>query len=158
MKNKLSVIQAVITLVAALLTMLDGMFTWITYTMFENISKREISLNNLMITQQICGGPLLYWLFMFAIILMLVYCIIEIFFEDKIPSTKAYIAIPSIITLLGSIMIIACSNYKDTFNYYGETRNVAISMGVLAYIEIALLITMVLIECYKQFKCDKTNQ
>ena len=155
MKKRLAIVQIIVLLLSALLPLLDGMFEWTTYTMFENLGKKEMSLQNLMTVQQIGGGPLLYWIFYISLAGMLLYCILEIFFEDKVRKTKAVIAIPIISFLLGILMIITGDAHNDVFNWYGETRYVGVSLGVLAYVELTLLITVPLIECYKQFKSEK---
>ena len=155
MRKKLSVAQLIGVIIAGLLPLPDGMFIWRTYTMFDNISKKEMSLNNLMTTQQIGGGPYIYWVFNAVLIVMIGYCIIELFFEDKVIRKKQMIAIPGVVLLLCVIMIAASCNYNDTFMWYGETRYAAVSMGFLAYIEILVLIGVALIECYKQFKCEE---
>ena len=154
MRKKLSITQIVIVLLSALLPLLDGMFEWTTYTMFENLSKKEMSLQNLMTVQRIGGGPFLYWVFYIALVVMLVYCIADLFCEDKFVGKKATIAIPATALLFGVVMIIAASNHSDTFIWNGETRNVAVSMSVLAYAEIVSLVSVAIIECYKQVKCE----
>lgn len=153
MKKKLTIVQIVGIFVAAILPLLDGMFLWITYTRFYNISKRNMSLYNLMTEQEIGAGPLVYWLFYITLAAMVVYCISVLFFENKVWNRKVVIALSVIIFLLGLLMIITASIHTDTFEWKGEVRYVAVSLGVLAYIELAVLITIPLIECYKQFKC-----
>lgn len=152
MRKKLSVSQIVILLLSALLPLLDGMFVWTTYTMYQNLSKTDMSLLNLMTVQQIGGGPFLFWLFCIVLVIMLAYCIMDLFCEEKFIGKKATIAVPILSLLLGIIMIISSSNHSDTFLWNGETRYVAVSMGILAYIELVLLISVVIIECYKQIK------
>ncbi|MBR3954372.1 MAG: hypothetical protein IKJ63_02740 [Clostridia bacterium] len=123
--------------------------------MFDNISTTEMSLNNLMTTQQIGGGPYIYWVFNAVLIVMIGYCLVELFFEDKVLRKKQMIAIPGAALVLCVFMIADSCNYTDTFMWNGETRYVAVSMGFLAYIEIIVLAGVVLIECYKQFKCEE---
>lgn len=152
MRKKLSITQIIVVLISALLPLLDGMFEWTTYTMFENLSKKEMSLQNLMTVQRIGGGPFLYWMFYIALAIMLVYCVADLFSEEKFIGKKPTITIPIASLLLGIIMIIAASNHSDTFVWNGETRYVAVSMGVLAYAEIVSLVSVAIIECYKQVK------
>ena len=154
MRKKLSITQIIIVLISALLPLLDGMFEWTTYTMFENLSKKEMSLQNLMTVQRIGGGPFLYWVFYIALVVMLIYCIADLFCEDKFIGKKPTIAIPVASLLLGVIMIIAASNHSDTFVWNGETRYVAVSISILAYVEIVSLVSVAVIECYKQVKCE----
>ena len=154
MRKKLSITQIIIVLISALLPLLDGMFEWTTYTMFENLSKKEMSLQNLMTVQRIGGGPFLYWVFYIALVVMLIYCIADLFCEDKFIGKKLTIAIPVASLLFGVIMIIAASNHSDTFVWNGETRYVAVSMSILAYVEIVSLVSVAVIECYKQVKCE----
>lgn len=154
MRKKLSITQIIIVLISALLPLLDGMFEWTTYTMFENLSKKEMSLQNLMTVQRIGGGPFLYWVFYIALVAMLIYCIADLFCEDKFIGKKPTIAISVASLLFGVIMIIAASNHSDTFVWNGETRYVAVSMSVLAYVEIVSLVSVAIIECYKQVKCE----
>ncbi len=49
-------------------------------------------------------------------------------------------------------MMVISGNHSTTFTYYGQTRYTGVSLGVLAYIELILLIAVVLVEIYKQFK------
>lgn len=154
MRKKLSITQIIIVLISALLPLLDGMFEWTTYTMFENLSKKEMSLQNLMTVQRIGGGPFLYWVFYIALVVMLIYCIADLFCEDKFIGKKPTIAIPVASLLFGVIMIIAASNHSDTFVWNGETRYVAVSISILAYVEIVSLVSVAVIECYKQVKCE----
>ena len=154
MRKKLSITQIIIVLISALLPLLDGMFEWTTYTMFENLSKKEMSLQNLMTVQRIGGGPFLYWVFYIALVVMLIYCIADLFREDKFIGKKLTIAIPVASLLFGVIMIIAASNHSDTFVWNGETRYVAVSISILAYVEIVSLVSVAVIECYKQVKCE----
>ena len=154
MRKKLSITQIIIVLISALLPLLDGMFEWTTYTMFENLSKKEMSLENLMTVQRIGGGPFLYWVFYIALVVMLIYCIADLFCEDKFIGKTPAIAIPVVSLFFGAIMIIAASNHSDTFVWNGETRYVAVSMSVLAYVEIVSLVSVAIIECYKQVKCE----
>ena len=154
MRKRLSITQIIIVLISALLPLLDGMFEWTTYTMFENLSKKEMSLQNLMTVQRIGGGPFLYWVFYIALVVMLIYCIADLFCEDKFIGKKLTIAIPVASLLFGVIMIIAASNHSDTFVWNGETRYVAVSMSILAYVEIVSLVSVAVIECYKQVKCE----
>ena len=154
MRKKLSITQIIIVLISALLPLLDGMFEWTTYTRFENLSKKEMSLQNLMTVQRIGGEPFLYWVFYITLVVMLVYCIVDLFCEDKFVGKKATIAIPVAALLFGVIMIIVASNHSDTFIWNGETRYVAVSMSNLAYAEIVSLVSVAIIECYKQVKCE----
>ncbi len=154
MRKKLSITQTIIVLFSALLPLLDGMFTWTAYTMFENISKKEMSLHNLMTVQRIGGGPFLYWIFYITLAVMLIYCIVDLFGVEKFIGKKPTISIPVASLLLGIIMIAAASNHSDTFVWNGETRYVAVSIGVLAYVEIVLLASVAIIELYKQIKCE----
>ena len=155
MRKKLSITQIIVVLISALLPLLDGMFEWTTYTFFKNISKIAMSLDNLMTVQQMGGGPFLYWIFYIALIAMIIYCITDLFCEDKFIGKKTTITIPAASLILGIIMIITASNHTDTFVWNGETRYVAVSMGLLAYVEIVLLVSITVIECYKQFKCER---
>ncbi len=153
LKKALTITQIICLLDALFLPLVNGMFTWRTYNMKQNLSNRGMSLNNLMTTQEICGGSFVYWIFNIAAVAMIIYCVIELFFEDKVQGHKSIIALPAINCLFGLIMIIGCSNHTDRFNWNGEIRYVAVMANILAYIEIVILIAVVLIECYKQFKC-----
>ena len=123
--------------------------------MFDNISTTEMSLNNLMTTQQIGGGPYIYWAFHAVLLAIIGYSLLELFFEGKAIRKKQIITIPGAALVLCVFMIADSCNYTDTFMWNGETRYVAVSMGFLAYIEIIVLAGVVLIECYKQFKCEE---
>lgn len=153
MRKKLSITQIVLLVIAAILPMLDGMFTWITYTLSDNIGKTEMSLYNLMTVQQIGGGPIIYWLFYVALAVTVVYCVVQLFYENNLTRSKATIALPAITLVLNAIMIIAANAHRDSFEYYGERRYVGVELGVLAYIELILLAAAVVVECYKQIKC-----
>lgn len=154
MKKKLSIAEIILALLALLLPCIDGMFTWITYNMFENISKTKMSLYNLMTIQRIAPGPVVYWIFNIVTLLMIAYCVYSLFDEKKFDGKKALISIPAVSFLSNLIMIIAADNHNDTFKYNGEYRNIAVSMDLLAYIEIAIVLAIVVIECYKQYKCE----
>ena len=155
MRKKLSVVQILAILICALLPMLDGMFTWIAYNMYENLSKTPMSLSNLMTVQRIGAGPFVYWLFYISLAVMLLYCVLELFFEDKVGGHRAVIAVPVISLILGILMILTADGHTDTFLWKGETRHVAVTVGVLAYVLVVLLIAIPIIECYKQYKCEK---
>ena len=110
-------------------------------------------MQNLMTIQRIGGGEFLYWIFYITLVVMLVYCVSDIFCEDKFIGKKITIAIPTLSFIFAAIMVISSSNHSDTFVYKGETRYLGVSMNILAYIEIVLLLSIVIVECYKQFKC-----
>ena len=155
MRKKLSIIQIFCLVIMAVLPHIDGMFRWTCYTWESNISHKSMNLNNLMTIQQIGGGPLLYYLFYIALVLMAIYCTVELFIDNKIFKNKFWIAFPSIMLMLMVIMIIACNNYSDTFDYYGETRMVAVEPMILAYIQLTIILSTIIIECYKQIKCKE---
>ena len=155
MKKKLAITQLCGLFVAAILPLVDGMFEWITYNRFANISKTDMSLDNLMTVQRIGGGPILYYLFYIALIATAVYCIAQLFVEHRLWSNKAMVVLPGASLLLTVIMLVACDKYTDTFKWNGELRNVAVTWGILAYVQLAVLGAVVLIECYKQFKCNE---
>ena len=158
MRKKLSISQVGVVLISALLPLLDGMFQWTTYTMFTNLSKKEMSLQNLMTVQRIGGGPFLYWMFYITLAIMLIYCIYDLFCEDKFIGKKSTIVIPVASLLFGVIMIMTASNHSDTFIWNGETRYVSVSLGVLAYVEIVSLVSVTIIECYKQVKIKRETR
>lgn len=153
MRKKLSIVQIVLLAVAAILPLLDGMFTWITYTLLDNIARTEMSLYNLMTVQQIGGGPIVYWLFYLALIATVIYCVVQLFYENNLTRSKATIALPLITLVLNAIMIVSANAHRDSFEYHGEWRYVGVELGVLAYIEVILLVAAVVVECYKQIKC-----
>ena len=155
MRKKLAITQICGLFIAAILPLIDGMFEWITYNRFTNISKTEMSLDNLMTVQRIGGGPILYYLFYIALIATAVYCIAQLFVEHRLWSNKAMVVLPGASLLLTVIMLVACDKYTDTFKWKGELRNVAVSWGILAYVQLAVLGAAVIIEFYKQFKCNE---
>ena len=154
MRKKLTIVQLVIVLCSALLPLLDGMFTWIAYNDYENISNRSMSLSNIMTVQQIGGGPFLYYIFYICLALMLAYCLLELFCENRVLGQKAFLAIPTFPLILDVIMMITVDNHTDTYVWEGEVRRIAVSLDILAYVGIVLLSAVFLIECYKQFKCN----
>ena len=154
MRKKLSVVQIILTLVAGILPLLDGMFIWYTHNSYVNLGQKPISLNNLMTVQQICGGPALYWIFNICLAAMLVYCVLELFREDLVSGKRLMIAIPSAAVLLCVVMSVALNSYADKFTWEGEIRYASVGLGVLAYVEIAVLAGNLIIELYKQFKSD----
>jgi len=153
MRKKLTITQLVIVLCSALLPLLDGMFTWIAYNDYENISKKSMSLSNIMTVQQIGGGPFLYYIFYIGLALMLAYCLLELFCENRVVGQKAFLAIPVLPLVLDAIMMITVDNHTDTYTWEGELRRIAVSLDILAYVGIILLSAVFIIECYKQFKC-----
>ena len=155
MRKKLAITQICGLFIAAILPFIEGMFEWIVYNTYTNISKTGMSLDNLMTVQQIGGGPMVYYLFYIALIATAVYCIAQLFVEHRLWSNKAMIALPGATLLLTVIMLVACDKYADTFNWNGELRKVAVSWGILAYVQLAVLGAVVIIECYKQFKCSE---
>ena len=155
MRKKLAIAQICGLFIAAILPLLDGMFEWITYNTFTNLSKTDMSLDNLMTVQRIGGGPTLYYLFYIALIATAVYCIAQLFVEHRLWSNKVMLALPGASLLLTVIMLVACDKYTDTFKWNGELRKVAVTWGILAYIQLAVLGAVVVIECYKQFKCNE---
>lgn len=152
MKTKLSVVQIILASVAFVLPFTETMFTWITYTMFENRSRTNMSLHNIMTVQlsDFCG--FLFWLFVIALILVIVYFVAEIFVGEKIPENKiAFIAtfIPVVIMI---IMVIICANHSDVSTWEGEAFSIAVTSTIFSYIELALLVSIPVVECYKKFK------
>ena len=65
------------------------------------------------------------------------------------------IVLPGASFLLTVIMLVACDKHTDTFKWNGELRYLAVSWGILAYVQLAVLGAVVIIECYKQFKCSE---
>lgn len=155
MRKKLSIVQILCLAIIAVLPHIDGMFRWTCYTWESNISHKLMSLNNLMTVQRIGSGPILYYLFYVALVLMAVYCIAELFIDNNLFVNKFWIATPSILLVFMVIMVIVCNNYSDSFNYYGETRMVAVTPMILAYIQLAIIVSTIIIECYKQIKCKE---
>ena len=155
MKKKLAIVQIAAIFLAAILPLVDGMFEWITYNRFTNISKTDMSLDNLMTVQRIGGGPILYYLFYIALIATAVYCVAQLFVDHRLWSSKAMIVLPGASLLLTVIMLVACDKHTDTFKWNGELRYLAVSWGILAYVQLAVLGAVVIIECYKQFKCSE---
>ena len=155
MRKKLAITQICGLFIAAILPLIDGMFEWITYNRFTNISKTDMSLDNLMTVQRIGGGPALYYLFYIALITTAVYCIAQLFVEHRLWRNKAMIVLPGASFLLTVIMLVACDKHTDTFKWDGEVRYLAVSWDILAYVQLAVLGAVVLIECYKQFKCNE---
>lgn len=153
MRKMLSIFQIIDILVSALLPLLDGMFVWITYNDYQNLSEKYMSLSNLMTVQQIGAGPILYPIFYITLLAMVVYCVLELFYEDKFKK-KAIIIVPVLSFLLGVLMIMTADHHTDSFLWNGNLRYVAVTLGILAYVELTLLIINPIIECYKQFKCD----
>jgi len=152
MRKTLSVVQILIALGAFLLPFIDGMFVWRCYSFLLDISQNEKSLQNMMVVQGIGGGPVLYPIFNIILIVLMLYCVVSLFNEEKFAGKKITIAIPSAALLLSFIMIQAAGNYVEHFEQNGQHRTVSIDVNALAYVELALLIGAVVIECYKQIK------
>ena len=113
MRKKLAITQICGLFIAAILPLVDGMFEWITYNRFTNISKTDMSLSNLMTVQRIGGGPILYYLFYIALIATAVYCIAQLFVEHRLWSNKAMVVLPGASLLLTVIMLVACDKHTD---------------------------------------------
>ena len=159
MRKKLTVVQIICILISGLLTLWDKMFTWrvINFPSHEHYSTTYHDLCNLM-TVQIKGlCPFLYWVFCIALVIMVGYCFAELFFEEKIKNNniiaKVAIGVPTFAFLDGLIMVIVANSFNKSFTYHGQERHVNVSATVLAYVELALLVIIPLIEFYKQFKC-----
>lgn len=152
MKTKLSVIQIILACISFIFPFTETMFTWVTYTMFENRSKSTMSLYDLMTVQlsDLCG--FIFWLFIIALLLVVVYFIAEIFIGEKIPENKIPLIATFIPLLLMVIMITISANHKDVSSWQGETFNIAVTTTIVSYIELVLLVSVPLIECYKKFK------
>lgn len=164
MRKKLTVAQIICILISGLLTLWDKMFTWrvINFPSHEHYMTTYHDLCNLM-TMQIEGiCPFLYWVFCATLVIMIVYCFAELFFEEKIRSNnivaKTAIAVPVFSFVIGLIMIIIASNFTKEFTYHGQDRHVNVSGTVLAYVELVILLIIPLIEFYKQFKCVEQPQ
>lgn len=152
MRKKLSLAQILFSLGAILLPLVEGMFVWRCYTLHQDISQKEMSLQNMMVVQEIGGGPILYPIFNIVLIILILYCVMSLFCEEKFAGKKITIAIPTVALFLSFIMIRVADNHHDSFVYNGQHRNVSVDIGVLAYVELALLIGAVVVECYKQIK------
>lgn len=159
MRKKLTVIQIICILISGLLTLWDKMFTWrvINFPSHEHYMTTYHDLCNLM-TVQIKGiCPFLFWVFCIALIIMIVYCFAELFFEEKLKGNnivaKTAIVVPVFSFVVGLIMIIIANNFSKEFTYQGQERHVNVSATVLAYVELVILIIIPLMEFYKQFKC-----
>lgn len=159
MRKKLTVVQIICILISGLLTLWDKMFTWrtINFPSHEHVSTTYHDLCNLM-TVQIKGiCPFLFWVFCVALITMIVYCLAELFFEERLKSNKivakAAIVVPVLSFVIGLIMIIIANDFSKEFTYNGQVRHVNVSATVLAYVELVFLIIIPIIEFYKQFKC-----
>lgn len=157
MKKKLSIIEIILALLGIFIPLLDSMFTWCVFVYLpqpDNISKKMMSLQNLMVVQEVAPGAVVYWIFNIVTALIIVYCVYSLFDDKKFQGKKGLIALPATSLLLNLIMIICASEHKSSFLYNGQTRYVAVSMELLGYVEIAILASMLIIECYKQYKCD----
>ena len=157
MKKKLSIIEIFLALLAILFPFMDSMFTRSVFIYLpkpENISQHSISLQNLMVVQEVAPGPVVYWIFNIVTALMIIYCIYSLFDEKKFEGKKALIAIPAISFVLNLIMVICASEYKNSWETNGQTRYGATSMELLGYVQIEILAAILIIECYKQYKCD----
>ncbi len=98
----------------------------------------------------------MYWIFNIALVSLLICCVLRFFIDNNFLKIKWVELTSAIVSFVSGItMIIMSCNYSTSFKYNGETRYTAVSMGILAYVEIILLITLVLVELYKQFKCDE---
>ncbi len=160
MKNRLSIFQIICIIAASIPPFIDGIVKWIVWVYFpvaENISTKDMSMNNLMNTQIEGFASVLFWMFYISIVLTAIYCVLDIFEIIKnnfvkLSNNKAIIALPSVTLLLYVVMMIIADNHSSTFTYYGQTRYTGVSLGVLAYIELIPLIAVVLVEIYKQTK------
>lgn len=152
MKTKLSVTQIILVCISAILPFTETMFTWITYTMFENRSKTTMSLYNIMMVQLSDGCGLLFWLFIIGLVIAAGYFLAEIFISEKIPENKTTLLATFAPLALMIIMIVIAANYSDVSSWQGESFNIAITSTIVSYIELGLLASIPLIECYKKFK------
>lgn len=156
MKKKLCVTQIVISLVCCLLPFLDSMFNWHSSNIFENYnSKTPIGMQNLFCTQQIAPGELVFWLFILAMGATAVFFIAQLFKDELLwCESKGTIALPALSLALDAILTFAADSHLDFYKATtGFTRTISVSIGVLGWVELVLLASVVVIEYYKQYKC-----
>lgn len=157
MRKKLAIVQICGLFIAGILTRIDGMFKWHAFnTMFTYNSVKDMSLDNLMTVQCIGGGPMLYYLFYIALIATVVYCVAQLFSNHRLWSNKVMIMLPLASFLITAVMVIACDRYHESYKYDGEWRTISVSLETLAYVLLAVLGAVVIIEFYKQFKCNES--
>ncbi|MBR0446507.1 MAG: SHOCT domain-containing protein [Oscillospiraceae bacterium] len=154
MRKKLTVAQSILVIISAILCFTDGTFTWIAYNAYRNIGSNAKSLNNIMIVQEIGGGPYLYYVYCLGLVLMLGYCLWEMFAEERVIGKKVFLAVSALPAIIYAIILIAVDNYHGSYTWEGEIRYNGVSLGILAYIGIIILVAIFVIECYKQFKCN----
>lgn len=98
----------------------------------------------------ICG--LLFWFFIIILALVIVYFVADIFVGEKIPENNIILITVFIPLTIMIIMIAIAANYKDTSSWQGEFFNIAVISTIVSYIEVGLLVSIPVIECYKKFK------
>ena len=154
-KKILSIVQIILMVVAAFLPYIEGMFRWTVWTFDGSYNKKiPMSLENLILTQEIGFSPLLFYAFYITLIAMIAFCIFQIFKENHpLSKNKASITLPLASLLFSSIMMFTVNLHNDSFfTEWGELRYVAARMQALAYVHLLILIAASIIEIYKQFK------
>ncbi len=157
MRKKLSIVQIILGFISLILPFTETMFLWKTYTIFENRSETTKSLYDIMTVQlsDICG--LLFWFFIIILALVIVYFVADIFVGEKIPENNIVLITVFIPLTIMIIMIAIAANYKDTSSWQGEFFNIAVISTIVSYIEVGLLVSIPVIECYKKFKVSGTE-
>ncbi len=167
MKTKLSIVQIICAIGAAIIPFIEGSATWVVYRLPPIggiISESEISLENVMNMQMEGMASLLFWLFYIVLAVTVVYCIMDIFdlFNSKnelkkIANNPAVIALPSLALVLYVIMMIVADNFQSGGDN-DNLRRAGVELGILIYIALIPLAVMVLIEIYKQVNINSQNK
>jgi len=158
MKKRLSVTQVIILLVCCLLPFLDGMFHWHSSNIFEGYnSKTAISMQNVFCVQDIAPGEFVFWLFILAIMASSVFFIAQLFRDSLLQtSNKGTLTLPCVSLALGIILNFSADSHLDSYKAVsGFTRTISVSIGILGWIELVLLAGVIIIECYKHYKCEE---
>lgn len=148
-KRLLAVFASIIQIVSAFLLFVDGMIVWYCFTLYDNISNKSHSMSWLL-DSQVDKGALLY--LMLALILANIAVNVVTIFKDVPLFQKKYMLALPVVTLATFIIIgVWCDSLADSFTYYGELRFTAVGLGILFYVEAALLAVSTLIESAKHF-------
>ncbi len=158
--KRLCIVQVVLLIIGAILPFIEGIVTWHVWTLYpwpENISSKGMSMDNLMNTQMEGFASLLFWMFYVVLALTAIYIVLDIFeafnkngILGQIGRHKTMIALPTLNVVLYIIMMIVANAHTTDFVWQGQPRNAGVSLGILAYIQLLLLVATTAIEVYKQ--------
>lgn len=114
-------------------------------------------MQNLLCHQDVAPGEFMFWLFFLTIIAAAIFFIAQLFNDSLLHTeSKGTVALPIVSLLLGIYLTFSIDAHLDSFKATsGFTRTISVSIGILGWIELVLLASVVVMEYYKQYKCTE---